>query len=285
MVALVTPFKDGRLDLEAMRKLVDWHLSSGTHGIVVCGTTGEASTMSEDERRQAITCVVKAVNRRIPVIAGTGANDTARTVAETRAAEELGVDGALVVTPYYNKPTQRGLIEHYRAVAAATRLPIILYNVPGRTGVSLAPETVATLAKEKNIAAIKEAGGSVDAVSAIRHRCELPVLSGDDALTLPMMAVGAVGVISVLANVMPAETAALCTAFRAGDLARAREMHYKVYGVAQALFLESNPIPAKTALRLMGRIGPELRLPLCAMSEENEKKLGAALRAAGVLPA
>ncbi len=283
IVALVTPFRNGKVDLDKVRELVDWHLRSGTNGIVACGTTGEAVTMSDEERRETISAVVQAVGKRIPVIAGTGSNDTARTIAETQSAEKLGVDGALVVTPYYNKPTQRGLIEHFRAVAGATKLPIVLYNVPGRTGVNMAPETVAALAQERNVVAIKEAGGNADAVSQIRLRSGITVLSGDDGLTLPMMALGAVGVISVAANVMPGEIAGLCGAFLQGDLARARDLHYKTYPVVQALFIESNPIPVKTALKHMGKITGELRAPLCGMSEENEKKLVAALEAAGLV--
>ncbi len=281
--ALVTPFKGGAVDLDGLASLVDFQVDEGSGGIVACGTTGEASTMTLEERAAVVRAVAQRVHGRIPVIAGTGSNDTRSTIAQTRAAKEWGADAALVVTPYYNKPTQEGLYLHYKAVAEATELPVILYNVPGRTSVSFTPETVARVAKLPRVVAIKEASGSLDFVTQLRNLSDIPVLSGEDTLTFPMICMGAVGVVSVVANILPKETAAMCSKALAGDLAGARAIHQRLFPVIKALFLESNPIPVKTALKLMGRGNGELRLPLCAMAPENESKLQAALAQLGIL--
>ncbi|MEK7865513.1 MAG: 4-hydroxy-tetrahydrodipicolinate synthase [Planctomycetota bacterium] len=281
--ALVTPFKGGVVDLDGLASLVDFQVEEGSGGIVACGTTGEASTMTLEERAAVVRAVVQRVHGRIPVIAGTGSNDTRATIAQTRAAREWGADAALVVTPYYNKPTQEGLFLHYKAVAEATDLPVILYNVPGRTSVSFTPETVARVAQLPRVVAIKEASGSLDFVTQLRNLSDIPILSGEDSLTFPMIAMGAVGVVSVVANILPKETAALCSKALAGDLTGARAIHQRLFPVIKALFIESNPIPVKTALRLMGRGNGEVRLPLCAMSSENESKLKAALAQLGIL--
>ncbi len=281
--ALVTPFKGGAVDMDALSSLVDFQVAEGSGGIVACGTTGEASTMSLEERAAVVRAVAQRVHGRIPVIAGTGSNDTRATIAQTRAAKEWGADAALVVTPYYNKPTQEGLFLHYRAVVEATDLPIVLYNVPGRTSVSFTPETVARIAKLPRIVAIKEASGSLDFVTQLRNLCDVPILSGEDSLTFPMICMGAVGVISVVANILPRETAALCSTALAGDLPAARAIHQRLFPVIKALFIESNPIPVKTALRLMGRGNGEMRLPLCAMAPEHEAKLKDTLAHLGIV--
>ncbi len=281
--AIVTPFKDGQVDLDALSTLVDWQIAEGSSAIVACGTTGESPTLTPEERASVVRTVVQRSHGRVPVLAGTGTNDTRTTIAATRAAREWGADAALVVTPYYNKPTQEGLFLHYEAVSKATDLPVMLYNVPGRTGVSFTPETVARIAKLPRVVAIKEAGGSLDFVSQLRTLSDIAIVSGEDSLTFPMICMGAVGVVSVLANVMPRETAALCAKAIAGDLAGARAIHQRVFPVIKALFIESSPIPAKTALKLMGRGNGEVRLPLCGMLPENEAKLRAALVQAGAI--
>lgn len=263
LVALVTPFNDDlSLDTDAYGRLVDFHLEHGTHGIVPCGCTGEAATLSHDEQKQCVRFVVERVNGAIPVVAGTGSNNTKEAIELTGYAKEVGADGALVITPYYNKPTPGGQIAHYNAVAHGVELPIMLYNVPSRTGTKMSPETIAELNKTPNIVSIKEACGSVDQVTQIINRCDINVVSGDDALTLPMMAVGAVGVVSVAANVVPEKVAAQCEAFDAGNLEEARRIHYELAPLNKALFVESNPIPVKAILAKMGLIKNVLRLPL-----------------------
>ncbi len=282
-VAIVTPFKDGEVDYATLTKLVEWHIESGTHGIVPCGTTGESPTLSHEEHAKVVEHVVKTVNKRIPVIAGAGSNSTNEAIWLTKHAKECGADAALSITPYYNKPTQRGLVEHYRAITTAVDIPIVMYNVPGRTGVKLAPETVAELSKIPTIVAIKEACGSIEQVCEIRSRCDITVLSGDDSLTYPMLAVGGTGVISVAANVIPKDMAAMVDAGNKGDFDEAKALHYKYWRVFKDLFIETNPIPVKTAMGMMGLIEPEVRLPLCAMSDANAAKLRATLEACGVL--
>jgi len=281
-VALVTPFKNGAVDLGALDDLCRWHLENGTNGIVPLGTTGESPTIDADERTEILRTVIARCRGKIPVIAGTGTNDTCKTVALTRQAKELGADGALLVTPYYNKPTQEGLFRHFEAVAKAVDLPLVLYNIPGRSAVAIAPETIARLARVKGIVAVKEATGNLDNVTLIRQRCDLDILSGEDSLNWPILAAGGKGIISVLANILPRECAALCAAARSGDLATARALHDRLFPVAKALFLETNPIPVKTALRMMGRITGELRLPLCEMAPANAEALAAALKACGL---
>lgn len=285
LVAMITPFRDGKVDEPALRKLVQFHLKNGTDGLVPCGTTGEAVTMTEEEQLRVMEIVVEEVNHRIPVVAGTGTNGTAKTIKMTKAAKEVGVDGALLVTPYYNKPTQQGLFLHFEAIARAVDLPLVLYNVPSRTSVNMLPETVARLAKIPSVVAIKEASGSMDQVSQIVESspAEFAVLSGDDSLTLPMLALGGVGIVSVVGNIAPAAMSELVRAYRGGNVARARELHYQVFDLCRAMFIETNPIPVKTAASILGLCSPELRLPLCPMGEANRQKLEATLRATPVL--
>lgn len=282
---MITPFRDGQVDEAGLRHLVRFHLKNGTDGLVPCGTTGESVSMTEEEHLRVIEVVVEEVNGRIPVIAGTGTNGTAKTIKLTKQAQKIGADGALLVTPYYNKPTQQGLFLHFEAVARATDLPLVLYNVPSRTSVNLLPETVARLAKIPTIAGIKEASGSMDQVSQIIESCrpDFAVLSGDDSLTLPMLALGGVGIISVVGNIAPAAMSELVRAYRAGQISRARELHYQLFDLCRAMFLETNPIPVKTAAGILGLCSDELRLPMCAIGEANRVKLEAALKASPVL--
>lgn len=282
IVALATPFIKGKVDEKKLRALVRWHLEEGTHGIVPVGTTGESPTLSHEEHRRVIEIVVEAAGGRVPVIAGTGSNSTDEAISLTRFAKKIGADAALMVTPYYNKPTQEGLYRHYEAVAKAVDIPIILYNVPGRTGVALSPETVARLSKIPNIVGIKEATGSMDQTSHILSLCDITVLSGDDSLTLPLMSLGAKGAISVIANILPKKNAQMVEAFRKGDLAKARKLHYDMFPLCRALFFETNPIPVKTAMGHLGLCSPELRLPLCPISPENDKKLIQAMKDCGL---
>jgi len=285
MVAVVTPFKDGRVDEAKFRELVEFHIKNGTDVLVPCGTTGESPTLSHDEHRRVIELAIQTANKRIPVVAGTGSNSTAEAIDLTRFAKNAGADGALVVLPYYNKPTQQGLIAHCRAIADAVELPLILYNIPGRTGINMLPETLAALADHPNIVGMKEATGNLEQMTHDIVLCgaKLSFLSGDDTLTLPLMAVGGKGVISVVANIVPRDVADLTRAFLSGDWKRARELHLKLFPLCQAMFCETNPIPVKTAMALMGMINGELRLPLCPMSEANLSKLKAALRAYGLI--
>jgi len=282
MVALVTPFKSNfDVDFDAYGRLIDWHLEQGTEGIVPCGCTGEAATLTHDEQEACIRFAVERVAGRVPVVAGTGSNSTQEAIRLTSFAKDVGADAALLITPYYNKPTPAGQIAHYTA-AAQVGIPIVLYNVPGRTGTKMLPETIAELARVENIVAVKEACGSVDQVSQIRGLCDITVLSGDDALTLPMMAVGATGVISVAANVVPAKMAALCRACSNDDFAAARDVHFELLPLFKGLFFETNPMPVKAALARMGRIENVLRLPLTPMRPEMFAKLEAILDRLGV---
>lgn len=270
--ALVTPFTPSlELDKPAFEELVRDQLQAGINGLVPCGTTGETPTLSDDERDWLIQTCVKLAAKKVPVIAGTGSNSTAQTIRYTRRAKELGADAALVVVPYYNKPTQEGLYQHFRAVSRDGGLPVMLYNVPGRTGADLLADTVVRLqADDANIVAIKEACGSTDRVAELRARCraDFAILSGDDGMALPMMAVGAVGVVSVASNVRPEQLVALTKLALAGDYTKAREVHLKLRKLFAGLFVESNPLPAKAALALMGKMGPEVRLPLVPASEK-----------------
>ena len=274
IVALATPFKsDFSVDFDAIGRLVDFHLDHGTDGIVPCGCTGEAATLAHEEQEQVIRFVIERVAGRVPVIAGTGSNNTAEALRLTAFAKDAGADGALLITPYYNKPTAEGQIAHYTTIAEAVDLPIVIYNVPGRTGTNISPETTAALSRVPNIVATKEAAGSVDQVSHILAQCDITVLSGDDSLTLPMMAVGARGVISVAANVVPAQLAQLCAAFDEGNLARARELHYEILPLLKGLFFETNPMPVKAVLARMGLIENVLRLPLTPMRADKWAEL------------
>ena len=273
LVALVTPFDGGKIDHAAVEKLVEWQIAEGTSALVISGTTGESPTLTEDEREDLFSRVVKTAAGRVPVIAGTGSNNTAHVLEASKRAEDVGANGLLLVTPYYNKPSQAGLVAHYSAVADAVNIPICLYSVPSRTGCEISPETTAELANHENIAAIKEAGGSVDRVTRLKLATDLPVLSGDDPMALPMMSVGAVGVISVTANILPAETAALARAALEGDWERAKEIHYRLYRISQAMFIDTNPVPVKTALVMMGKVKEEFRLPLVGLSAKNRARL------------
>ena len=285
LVALVTPFRDGKVDEATLKELVEFQIKNGTDAIVPCGTTGESPTLDHDEHNRVVDIVITAVNKRIPVVAGTGSNSTAEAISLTRHAKQAGADGALIVLPYYNKPTQKGLTEHCRAIADAVDLPLILYNIPGRTGVNMLPETVAQLADHPNIVGMKEATGNLEQMTQDIVLCgdKLSFLSGDDTLTLPLMAVGGRGIISVVANIVPRDVADMTHAFLNGDWKRARELHLKLFPLSQAMFIETNPIPVKTALAMMGKIREEFRLPLCPMTEANRKKLETALRAYGLL--
>jgi 4-hydroxy-tetrahydrodipicolinate synthase len=280
LVAIVTPFRNGKVDERAFGDLIEWQIANGTNGIVPCGTTGESATLTYEEHHRVVRLTVEVVKGRVPVIAGTGSNSTEEAISLTRHAREAGADGALLITPYYNKPTQEGLFRHYKAVAEAVEIPLVLYNIPGRTGVNMVPATVARLAAMKNIVGIKEGSGSVQQASEIAQTCGdcLTVLSGDDALTLPMMAVGGKGVITVTANVMPKEMAQLVGSFLAGRIDEARRIHFTLSPLFAALFYETNPIPVKEALGMMGKIDPELRLPLCAMGADSRNQLARVLK-------
>jgi 4-hydroxy-tetrahydrodipicolinate synthase len=274
--ALVTPFRDGGIDISSFEQLIETQIAASITGIVAIGTTGESPTLSHDEREQVIRCAVTKANKRCVVLAGTGSNSTQHAIADTNLAEKLGVDAALLVAPYYNKPSQEGLFRHFEAIADATSLPIMLYNIPGRCSVDILPETVARLAEKcRNIVCIKEASGSVERVGELRWRLPeaFTVLSGDDSLTLPFMAVGAAGVVSVASNLFPSEVCALVHACESGDLKSAERLHRKLLPLFKDLFIEPNPVPVKTALGWRGAICGEVRLPLCEMSEANQARL------------
>jgi 4-hydroxy-tetrahydrodipicolinate synthase len=275
IVAIVTPFKNDQVDERALRELIEFQISNGTDGIVPCGTTGESATLTHQEHDRVIEITIDAVKKRVPVIAGTGSNNTTEALRLTKHACDAGADGALIVCPYYNRPTQEGLYQHFKTIAESVPIPIIPYNIPSRTGVNLMPEMVAKLAKIKNIVGIKEASGSITQMSDIINLCDddFAVLSGDDIFTLPLMAMGGAGVISTVSNVAPADMAGLVDAFAAGDMARAKSLHRKMSALIETLFIEVNPIPVKAALALMGKIEYEYRLPLCKMAEANFEKL------------
>jgi len=283
--ALVTPFKNGEFDEESYRNLIEWQIEQGINGLVPVGTTGESATLSHEEHRQVVKTCVEAVKKRVPVIAGAGSNCTKESLELVEFAKEVGADAALLVTPYYNKPTQEGLYQHYKTIAEKTGFPLVPYNVPGRTSVNLLPKTVARLAEIKNIVAIKEASGSLKQISEIISLCgdKITVLSGDDFTCLPTLSIGGQGVISVASNITPKEMASLCGSFFEGNLKKAQELHFKLFPLFQAMFLETNPIPVKTALGLMGKIEPEIRLPLCEMSEANLAKLKQVLVQVGII--
>jgi 4-hydroxy-tetrahydrodipicolinate synthase len=285
IVAIVTPFRNGKVDEEALRKLIEEQIAAGTDGIAPCGTTGESTTLSHEEHDRVIEITIDAVRKRVPVIAGTGSNSTAEALRLTRHAWEAGADAALMVCPYYNRPTQEGLYQHYKKIAEEVPIPIIIYNIASRTGVNMLPETLAKLAKIPNIVGVKEASGSLKQMSDVIHLCrpDFAVLSGDDIFTLALLAIGGKGVISVISNVAPADMAGMVDAFVAGDLQKARTLHYRMSPLIDALFIETNPIPVKAALALMGKIDYELRLPLCRMSPKNEESLKAAMQTYGLL--
>jgi 4-hydroxy-tetrahydrodipicolinate synthase len=283
-VAIVTPFKGGEVDEDSFRKLIGFCLEKGVNGIVPCGTTGESPTLSFDEHKRVIEITIKEVNHRVPVIAGTGSNSTHEAEELTQFAREAGADAALVITPYYNKPTPKGLEAHYRKLEAVG-LPLIIYNVPSRTGVNIDAALVAKLSKLTHIAGIKEASGNMDQVSTIVSLSEpdFSVLSGNDSHTLPILSLGGVGVISVLANILPGEMSQMVSLYLKGNISKAKKLHYQTYPLSRAMFIETNPLPVKTAMARLGMIEPEWRLPLNGMTKENEKRLEKALADYGLL--
>ena len=279
MVALVTPFSDGQVDYKTLDELVDFQLESGTDGIVPVGTTGECPTLSHDEHRKVIERVVRAVNGTVPVIAGTGSNSTAEAIELTEFARKVGADGSLQVAPYYNKPMQEGFYQHFRAIAEEVNIPLVLYNIPGRCGgAGMTPETVARLAEFENIVAIKEATGSLDMASEIAMRCDITIISGDDSLTLPLASVGGKGVISVVANIVPADVKAMTDLILEGDFCSARKWHRKLFTLSKSLLsMATNPIPIKAAMAMLNMISEEIRLPLTPLSDDKSQQLEQAL--------
>ena len=284
MVALVTPFKDGEVDWKKLDELVDFHLDAGTDALVPCGTTGESPTVTHKENDTIISAVVKRAKGQVPVLAGTGSNSTAEAIRMTRHARENGADGSLLVVPYYNKPTQEGLFLHFSAIAKAVNFPHVLYNIPGRCSVEMSTDTIVRLRKTHlNIVAVKHATGSMDGASELIGRCDIDVISGDDSMTLPIMSIGGVGVISVLANIVPKDVKAMTNAALVGDWDTARQWHHKMFKLAKGLLtLEVNPIPIKTAMAMKGMIAEEFRLPLCPMAAANRDKLAAVLAEYGL---
>ena len=286
MVAIVTPFKKGQLDEQAFRDLIEFQLANGTHAIVPCGTTGESATLSYEEHERVVEIAVEQVNKRVPVIAGTGSNSTTEAIRLTRHAKSAGADAVLMISPYYNKPTQEGLYQHYKAVAQAVDVPIIMYNIPGRTAVNMEPDTIARLAKIDNIVGIKEASGSMKQITDIVARCgdDFTVVSGEDYLTFPLMCVGGKGVISVVSNIAPRDMADLCDRFLEGKFAEAQKLYYRLLPLCHVLFCETNPAPVKAALAMMKKIeSDEVRLPLASMAPANRLRLKGELEAYGLL--
>ena len=285
IVAIVTPFHNGKVDEDKLRDLIDFQIKNGTSGIVPCGTTGESATLNFDEHEKVIEVTIRHVNKRVPVIAGTGSNSTQEAIILTKQAAGSGADASLQVSPYYNRPTQAGLYEHFKAIAQSVKIPIILYNIAGRTGVNIEPETIARLAQDcKNIVAVKEASGNLDQMSRIKALCpeSFQLISGDDSLTLPVLSIGGIGIISVVANIVPRDVADLVNAFQKGDIKQARQLHYKLLPLIKAVFIETNPIPVKTAMGLLGMCEPDLRLPMCSMQADNLEKLKKALKDYGL---
>jgi 4-hydroxy-tetrahydrodipicolinate synthase len=283
--ALITPFRDGAIDEPALRELVEFQISAGIQGLVPCGSTGESATMSHVEHHRAVEIVVETARGRVPVIAGTGSNNTLEAIELTRHAKAAGADGALLISPYYNKPTQEGIVAHYTEIARATDFPLIVYNIPGRTASNLLPETLARLAEVDGIVGVKEACGDLVQISEVVARCpdDFLVLSGDDALTLPILAVGGRGVISVTSNIVPAEMLEMVRAHQAGDVARARAIHQKLLPLFDILFAETNPIPIKAAVDELGRCSDEIRLPLTEITPPNRERLKVVLKELGIL--
>jgi len=286
IVAIVTPFKNGKVDEKKLRDLIEFQIKNGSSGIVPCGTTGESATLSFDEHDRVIEITIEQVKKRVPVIAGTGSNSTEEAIMLTKHAAGAGADASLQVSPYYNRPTQKGLYEHFKTIANAVEIPILLYNIASRTGVNIEPETIARLSSDcKNIVGVKEASGNLDQMSRIKALCgeKFDLISGDDSLTLPVLSIGGTGIISVVANIVPKDVANLVSEFQKGNTKEAREIHYKLLPLIKAVFLETNPIPVKTAMGLLGMCEPGLRLPMCAMSPENLEKLKRALIDYGIL--
>jgi 4-hydroxy-tetrahydrodipicolinate synthase len=280
LTAIITPFRDGAVDEAALRELIEWQIQSGIDGLVPCGSTGESATLSHAEHERVIKITIEQTRKRVPVVAGTGSNSTAEAIRLTASAREMGADGALLISPYYNKPTQDGIYKHYKTIAASVDLPIFAYNIPGRTGSNVAPETFARLAEIKNFIGVKEASGSTEQTSDILRLTngKFTVLSGDDALTVPLMAIGAKGVIATIGNAMPREIHEMAAAGLAGDFERARQLHYHMLPLMRTLFIETNPICIKQALAFMGKCANELRLPLVPMTAPAAEKLKAAMR-------
>ena len=288
IVALVTPFRGGKVDEPTLKKLVEMHVAQGTDGIVPCGTTGESPTLSHDEHKRVVEIVVETARGRLAVIAGTGSNATSEAIELTAHAKKAGATGALVVNPYYNKPTQEGLYRHFRAVAEAVDIPILAYNIAGRTAVNVETDTLVRIVKDcPNIVGVKEASGSLDQMTQVLLACgpDFSVLSGDDNLTLPLMSVGGRGVISVIASFVPRETAEMTHAALAGDWKQARELHLKLFPLSRAAFMETNPIPVKEAMAMMGMLEPEFRLPMCPMGAANRERLKTILVQHGLIKA
>ena len=285
MVALVTPFQDGKVDYKTLEELVEFHLESGTDGIVPVGTTGESPTLSHDENKKVVERVVKAVGGKIPVIAGTGSNSTAEAIDMTAFAKKVGADGSLQVCPYYNKPMQEGFYQHFKTIAEEVDIPLVLYNIPGRCGgKGLAPETIERLSAIENIVAVKEATGSLDQASEIASRCDLTILSGDDSLTLPIASVGGKGVISVVANIVPADVKAMTDLILQGDFVSARRWHRKLFGLSKSLLgMATNPIPIKAAMAMLDMASEEMRLPLTPLADKKRSVLGRILADYGLL--
>lgn len=285
ITALVTPFKNGKVDEPALRELIEFQIAGGIDGLVPCGTTGESPTLTHDEHDRVIEITIDAARKRVPVIAGTGSNSTAEALRLTKHAYEAGADGALIACPYYNKPTQEGLYQHFELIAKTVPLPIIPYNIPGRTGINMSPELVARLAGISNIVGIKEASGSLKQMNDVLDLCgpDFDVLSGDDGFTLPLMSIGGKGIISVASNIVPADMAALVDSADAGNMAKARELHQKMSPLFDVLFIEVNPTPVKAALAMMGKIEYEYRLPLCRMAQANYDKLRKVLKNYGLI--
>jgi 4-hydroxy-tetrahydrodipicolinate synthase len=284
-VAIVTPFKNGKIDFKKLEDLLEWHISSGTDAIIICGTTGEASTMSLQEKKEAIKFTVDIVNKRIPVIAGTGGNNTVASKELSSWAESIGADGLLLITPYYNKTTQKGLILHYKEICNSISIPVIVYNVPSRTGMNVEPRTLLELCKIENIVAIKEASGNIAQIAKMMHLCgdKIDLYSGNDDQIVPLLSLGGSGVISVAANILPTVFHDICSLYFEGKTEESAKLQLKYISLLDALFIETNPIPIKTAMNLMGLDAGELRLPLCEMCEENKNKLVAELKAANII--
>jgi len=286
IVALVTPFKNGKVDEKKLKELIDFQIKNGSSGIVPCGTTGESATLTTAEHERVIEITIERVDKRVPVIAGTGSNSTEEAINLTKHAAASGASASLQVAPYYNRPTQKGLYEHFKAIAEAVDIPIVLYNIASRTGVNIEPETMAKLARDcKNIVGVKEASGNLEQMARIKALCpeDFDLLSGDDGLTLPVLSIGGTGIISVVANIVPRDVANLVKEFQKGNIAKAQSIYYKLLPLVKAMFIETNPIPVKTAMGMLGICQPDLRLPMTAMLPENAEKLRKALKDYGLL--
>ncbi|WP_432736662.1 4-hydroxy-tetrahydrodipicolinate synthase [Maridesulfovibrio sp. FT414] len=284
--ALVTPFKNGEIDQDAYRELIEWQIEQGIDGLVPCGTTGEAATLTHEEQGEVIRICVEQTKGRVPVIAGAGSNNTKEAVNLTLLAKQAGADATLQITPYYNKPTPAGLLAHFKALSEEASMPFILYNVPGRTGLNATPETIARIANEvSDVIGVKEATGNLGQVSDVIEQCPegFTVLSGDDFTVLPLLSLGGHGVISVVSNIMPADMAGMCAAFRAGDMKKAQELHFKMQPVNRVMFVETNPIPVKTSLGMMGKFETSFRLPLVHLEPESRIKLETVLKENGLI--